>query len=36
MSNQIIKYVIKNDASEFDLHTVFNKLSMIAMNPPEL
>lgn len=28
------RYVIKNDACEFDLQQTFNQLSMFALNPP--
>lgn len=32
----ICKYIIKNDAFEFDLQTTFNQLSMFVLNPPEI
>lgn len=35
-TNASYKYVIKNDACEFDLQQTFNQLSMFTLNPPEI
>jgi len=33
-TNLNYRYIIKNDACEFDLQQTFNQLSMFTLNPP--